>query len=76
MGKAIEDSTILMVPIALMDDLMKKFPTWYYVVMETYRSRFEELLEVIDSIVFKGLEERLGFYLENNSSNSKVISFI
>lgn len=64
MGKAIEDSTILMVPIALMDDLMKQFPTWYYFVMETYRSRFEELLEVIDSIAFKGLDERLGFYLE------------
>lgn len=64
MGKAIEDSTILMVPIALMNDLMKQFPSWYYFVMETYRSRFEELLEVIDSIAFKGLDERLRFYLE------------
>lgn len=63
-GKAIEDSTILMVPIALMNDLMKQFPSWYYFVMETYRSRFEELLEVIDSIAFKGLDERLRFYLE------------
>lgn len=64
MGKAIEDSTILMVPIALMNDLMKQFPSWYYFVMETYRSRFEELLEVIDSIAFNGLDERLRFYLE------------
>lgn len=63
MGKAIEDSTILMVPIALMDELMKLYPSWYYFVMETYRSRFEELLLVIDSIAFKGLDERLGFYL-------------
>ncbi|WP_316749950.1 Crp/Fnr family transcriptional regulator [Pedobacter gandavensis] len=64
MGKAIEDSTILMVPIALMDNLMKDFPSWYYFVMETYRSRFEELLMVIDSIAFNGLDQRLSFYLE------------
>ncbi|WP_316821199.1 Crp/Fnr family transcriptional regulator [Pedobacter gandavensis] len=64
MGKAIEDSTILMLPIALMDSLMKEYPSWYYFVMETYRSRFEELLLVIDSIAFKGLDERLRFYLQ------------
>lgn len=64
MGKAIDDSTILMVPIALMDELMKRFPSWYYFVMETYRSRFEELLAVIDGIAFKALDERLSFYLQ------------
>lgn len=69
MGKAIEDSTILMVPIALMDELMKRFPTWYYFVMETYRSRFEELLAVIDGIAFKALDERLGFYLQKQQEH-------
>ncbi|WP_316840089.1 Crp/Fnr family transcriptional regulator [Pedobacter gandavensis] len=69
MGKAIEDSTILMVPIALMDRLMKEFPSWYYFVMETYRSRFEELLLVIDSIAFNGLDERLSFYLQKQAEH-------
>lgn len=69
MGKAIEDSTILMVPIALMDELMKRFPTWYYFVMETYRSRFEELLAVIDGIAFKALDERLSFYLQKQQEH-------
>ncbi|MBB2149081.1 Crp/Fnr family transcriptional regulator [Pedobacter gandavensis] len=67
MGKAIEDSTILMVPIALMDDLMKQYPSWYYFVMETYRARFEELLQVIDGIAFNGLDERLSFYLQKQA---------
>lgn len=64
LGKAVEDSTVLMVPIGLMDEFMKRYPSWYYFVMETYRARFEELLEVIDSIAFNGLDVRLGFYLK------------
>lgn len=72
MGKAIEDSSILMVPIALMDDLMKQFPSWYYFVMETYRARFEELLLVIDSIAFNGLDERLSFYLQKQKDKLRT----
>jgi CRP/FNR family transcriptional regulator len=64
MAKAIEKTTVLVVPIALMDDLMKTYKTWYYFVLETYRNRFEELLNVIDNIAFKAMDERLEFYLD------------
>lgn len=64
MATAVEDTKVLMVPIALMDTLMKEYKTWYYFVMETYRMRFEELLVVIDHIAFKGMDERLEFYLD------------
>lgn len=63
MAKAIDDSILLTLPIGLMDEMMKKFKTWYYFVIETYRARFEELLVVIDHIAFKGMDERLQFYL-------------
>jgi len=62
-AKAVDESVLLTVPIGLMDDMMKQFRTWYYFVLETYRSRFEELLVVIDHIAFKGMDERLNFYL-------------
>lgn len=68
MAKAIEDSTVLMVPIGLMDDMMKQYKTWYYFVLETYRSRYEELLVVIDHIAFKSMDERLLHYLTNQYS--------
>lgn len=68
-GKAVVDSIILMVPIHLMDDFMKSYTSWYYFVMETYRSRFEELLQVIDSIAFKALDERLIAYLNKQSKH-------
>lgn len=63
-AKAVETTTGLMIPISLMDTLMKEYKTWYYFVLETYRSRFEELLTVIDNIAFKSMDERLKFYLE------------
>ena len=67
MAKAVEDTTALMVPITMMDQLMQQYKSWYYFVLETYRTRFEELLEVIDSIAFKGMDERLEFYLKGES---------
>lgn len=67
MAKAIERTTVLMIPIVYMDELMKDYKSWYYFVLETYRARFEELLEVIDSIAFKSMDERLEFYLKNQT---------
>lgn len=63
-AKAVEQTTVLAVPTSLMDELMKQYQTWYYFVLDTYRSRFEELLVVIDHIAFKSMDERLAAYLE------------
>lgn len=69
MAKAIEQTRVLMIPIALMDTLMRDYRTWYYFVIETYRMRFEELLFVIDNIAFKAMDERLAFYLKKQASD-------
>jgi len=65
MAKAVEDSIVLMVPLAMMEQLMQEFKSWYSFVVETYRSRFEELLSIVDQIMFKGMDERLVVYLDN-----------
>lgn len=72
MAMAVENTKVLMIPIALMDTLMKEYKTWYYFVMETYRMRFEELLVVIDHIAFKGMDERLEFYLDKQYQDLKT----
>lgn len=61
---AVDKTRVLAVPTSLMDELMKTYKTWYYFVLETYRSRFEELLVVIDHISFKAMDERLEYYLD------------
>lgn len=70
MAIAEEDTEVLMIPVQLMDDMMKKYRSWYQFVIMTYRARFEEMLSVIDNIAFRNMDERLEFYLKRHISNS------
>lgn len=62
--KAVTDSDVLMVPLEFMDKWMAQYKSWYQFVVETYRSRFEELLVTIDHVAFRNMDERLTFYLK------------
>lgn len=70
MAKAEEDTEVLMIPVHLMDEMMNKYKTWYQFVIQTYRSRFDELLSVIDNIAFHNMDERLEFYLKRHSDKT------
>ena len=67
MAKVVEDAELILVPLSLMDQWMMKHRSWYEFVIGTYRSRFEEVLEVIDSIAFRAMDERLEFYLKRHA---------
>lgn len=54
----------LAVPIEQLDDLMRNHKSWYYFVLGSYRNRFEEVLELLDQVVFKSLDEKLEHYLK------------
>jgi CRP/FNR family transcriptional regulator len=64
MAVAEVDTEVLMIPVQVMDDLMNKYKSWYQFVIQTYRSRFDELLSVVDNIAFRNMDERLEFYLK------------
>jgi CRP/FNR family transcriptional regulator len=63
MGKTVIDTQILTVPLEYMDRWMNTYKSWYHFVLESYRSRFEEMLQTIDHIAFRNMDERLLFYL-------------
>ncbi len=65
-AKAVTDATLLVVPLEYTENWMREYRTWYYFVVSTYRKRYEELLETIDSIAFKNMDERLEFYLRRH----------
>lgn len=67
MAKAVEDAVVLMIPVQHMEVLMKDYKSWYQFVIESYRRRFEELLMVLDSTVFKSMDERLLNYIREQS---------
>ncbi|SNB43076.1 putative transcriptional regulatory protein, Crp/Fnr family [Flavobacterium psychrophilum] len=66
MAKVVEDTELVMVPLTLMNKWMMEHRSWYEFVIDTYRSRFEEVLEVVNSIAFKAMDERLEFYLKRH----------
>jgi CRP/FNR family transcriptional regulator, anaerobic regulatory protein len=76
MAKAVDETTVVTVPIACMDDWIQKYKGWYHFVMDTYRNRMEELLETIDDIAFRNMDERLLSYIkrEHQVHNSPIIT--
>lgn len=69
-----EPVEMLSIPVDCMDEWMK-YRDWRSFVMNTYRMRFEELLEALDSIAFHRMDERVLKYLQEkaNSLNTKEI---
>ncbi len=66
MAKAVKASTLIMLPIEQTEQWASQYKSWYRYIVGTYRSRFEELLQTLDSIAFKSLDERLMFYLKRH----------
>ncbi|MFD2513274.1 Crp/Fnr family transcriptional regulator [Pontibacter locisalis] len=66
MAKAVTDAEVLLIPSHLSEMWLGKYKSWHNFVIASYRQRFEELLQTLDSIAFKGLDERLLFYLKRH----------
>jgi CRP/FNR family transcriptional regulator len=65
-AKTSKDSTVLQIPIEKMDEWMAAYRSWYQFVILTYRTRFDELLQTLDSIAFRHMDERIEFYLKRH----------
>jgi rhodanese-related sulfurtransferase/CRP-like cAMP-binding protein len=77
LAKAMTDVTVLTIPLQYMDEWLGKYKSWHYFVIRTWRARYEELLNTINTIAFKNMDERLEFYIpgsiniqDNNSFNT------
>ncbi|WP_126248269.1 Crp/Fnr family transcriptional regulator [Chitinophaga rhizosphaerae] len=72
---ALEDSLVILLPLSVMDRLMRESHDWNQFVVNTYRARFDSLLQAFDSVVFKKLDERLLDYLHAQVSrvNSRTL---
>jgi len=65
-AKTSKDSSLLMIPVEKMDEWMSRYKSWYQFVVKTYRTRFDELLQTLDSVAFRHLDERIEFYLKRH----------
>ncbi|MCB0372466.1 MAG: Crp/Fnr family transcriptional regulator [Muricauda sp.] len=58
------DVRIIMVPVQKMEEWMGKYQGWRNYVFDSYHNRLNELLQTVDSIAFKNLDQRLVDYLK------------
>src|SRR6476661_2278047 len=64
LAKAVTKATVLTIPPQNVNEWMGKYKSWAQFAVNSYRERFEELLQVIDHIAFRNMDERLVFYLK------------
>ena len=62
-----EDSEILFLPISKVSLFIKEYPQWLEYIFRLYHKRFEELLEIVNAISFKKVDERLLNLLKTKS---------
>ncbi|WP_341903419.1 Crp/Fnr family transcriptional regulator [Fluviicola taffensis] len=62
-----EDTEILFIPIDKVGLLIKDYPEWLDFIFRLYHKRFEELLEIVNAVAFKKMDERLLNLLQKKS---------
>lgn len=76
MARALTEATIISIPVHYVNDWMGRYKSWAQFAVSSYRERFEELLQTIDHIAFRNMDERLVFYLKRHQEkfNTPFIS--
>jgi CRP/FNR family transcriptional regulator len=71
-----EECEILFVPVDKVSSLIKEYPEWLDYIFRLYHKRFEELLDVVNAVAFKKMDERLlnMIKLKSKLSKSNIIS--
>ncbi len=63
----VEDSSLLMIPIEKMDQWMATYQSWREFILQSYHLRMMELIDTVDALAFKRLDERLENYLKDQA---------
>lgn len=70
------DCEFLGIPTEVMDEWMQKYKVWRNYVFNAYSTRFEELLNAVDLLAFKKMDERILQYLKTKSEVHKGQSIL
>lgn len=54
-----DDAEILFLPVGKVSLFIKEYPQWLDYIFRLYHKRFEELLEIVNAIAFKKVDERM-----------------
>jgi CRP/FNR family transcriptional regulator len=69
----VEDDTLLLaVPVKVHEEFSDEFKQWKDFVSSTYQRRFQEMLEALDAVAFKRMDERLMRYIVTKMKQFKA----
>lgn len=63
-----DDAEILFLPVEKVSIFIKEYPQWLDYIFRLYHKRFEELLDIVNAIAFKKVDERLLALLHKKKS--------
>lgn len=66
-----EESEVVFIPVNKIRQLIADHPEWLNYIFQIYHKRFGELLDVIDAVAFKNMDERLLQFLQKRSEVMK-----
>ena len=66
-GMAMEPTDILILPIKLIAEWQLKYPSWNQYIIQTFRNRYDELLNTFGSVAFDPIPTRVRNYLTKRS---------
>lgn len=61
---ASEKSRVLLIPVQKIGAIIKHHPEWVEYVFDVYHQRFHELLDVVNAVAFKKMDDRLLSFIE------------
>lgn len=65
-----ENTEILFIPVDKVSELIKQYPEWLDYIFRLYHKRFEELLDVVNAVAFKKMDERLLNFIKKKTEIS------
>jgi CRP/FNR family transcriptional regulator len=71
-----EDAEILFLPVDKVNLFIKEYPQWLDYIFRLYHKRFEELLEIVNAIAFKKVDERMVALLKRKAeiTGNKILN--
>ncbi|MBI5915145.1 MAG: Crp/Fnr family transcriptional regulator [Bacteroidetes bacterium] len=63
-----EPTELIMVPVEKLDQWMTMYPSWKIFVFQAYQRRFDDMLEAVDSLAFRRMDERIWRLLKKKAA--------
>jgi CRP/FNR family transcriptional regulator, anaerobic regulatory protein len=69
-GVVTEPTDVLIFPASLIDQWQLKYPSWNKYVMQMFRTRYDQLINSFQGIVFEHIDARVLGYLKNTAKDA------